>query len=213
MFRRPESAAALCGQVLILLIPLSAIWYISASALGRVLTPLSAIAVHILRPGMVTDVESSGSKLAFVTPLGITVEGRRAVLVPEVETRKYTYGLVVFLALMMTSRSSMLRILLGAATILPFQGWGVVFDFLAQVAIRAPQEVALQTGFSQIEREFIAFAYQAGILLFPGVVPVLVWLCMNRHFVLRLVSTTELSKSARQSAAHLTAEEGSGEAV
>ena len=48
--------------------------------------------------------------------------------------------------------------------------------------------VASQTGFVSWQREAIAFAYQFGTLILPAVVPVVIWVLLNRAFVYEKVS-------------------------
>jgi hypothetical protein len=65
-------------------------------------------------------------------------------------------------------------------------GWGIAFDFLAQVGVRLGPEVAMQAGLVGWRREVIAFGYQLGSLVLPGVVPVILWASLNRPFIERL---------------------------
>ena len=67
--------------------------------------------------------------------------------------------------------------------LLPFQSWGIAFDFLMQVGMQMGREVSLQTGFSERQREFIALGYQVGALILPALAPVVVWAIASRHFI------------------------------
>ena len=70
--------------------------------------------------------------------------------------------------------------------IVPFVAWGVLADFLKGIAIVAPAAIASQTGFSGLQRELIAFAYQFGSLILPAVVPAVLWVLLHRAFLERL---------------------------
>jgi hypothetical protein len=138
----------------------------------------------LFNSGIVTAIEQPGSDLVFVTTLEVRpAAGQVAVLLPEVNPRLYTYGLALFLALMLATRAKAWKIALGAALLLPFQSWGIAFDFLMQVGIQLGREVSLQTGFSERQREAIALGYQAGNLIFPSLAPVAAWAFLSRHFL------------------------------
>ena len=63
---------------------------------------------------------------------------------------------------------------------LPFVAWGVLADFLKNVAITSGPLVASQTGFVAWQRETIAFAFQFGSLILPTVVPAVAWVLTHR---------------------------------
>jgi hypothetical protein len=62
----------------------------------------------------------------------------------------------------------------------------VVAEFLKNIAITATPLVASQAGFSAVQREAIAFAYQFGTLILPTVVPAVAWVLTHRAFLERL---------------------------
>jgi len=75
------------------------------------------------------------------------------------------------------------NLLIGYAILLPFQTWGVIAEFLEDIAGGLGPGVASQTGFSAWQREAIAFAYQFGTLILPTVVPAVVWVLMHRRLL------------------------------
>ena len=76
--------------------------------------------------------------------------------------------------------------LIGYVAMVPFIAWGVIADFLKNVAITASPLVASQTGFSALDRDMIAFAYQFGSLILPAVVPAVAWVLTQRAYLERL---------------------------
>ena len=82
---------------------------------------------------------------------------------------------------MLASRARWWRLGLGIALLWPLQGWGIGFDFLAQLGAKLGPEVARQARLFE-SREFIAFAYQAGALIFPSLAPVAAWFSLNGEF-------------------------------
>jgi hypothetical protein len=122
--------------------------------------------------------------LAFVTSLETrSLAGQVGFLIAEVNPLLYTYGVALFLALMLATRASAWKIVLGAAVMLLFQAWSVAFDFLVQVAVFSGPDVAARAGLLGWRREAIAIGYQAGTLIFPSLVPVLLWAWFNRAFI------------------------------
>jgi hypothetical protein len=106
-----------------------------------------------------------------------------AVLVPDVNPLVYTYGLAFYFALMLAARAAWWKILVGAAALLPFQAWGIAFDFLSQIGARLGPEVAALSGLSGWRLEGVALGYQVGSLIFPSLIPVLLWAAFNRRMI------------------------------
>ena len=106
----------------------------------------------------------------------------------DVNLLLYSFGMPMFAALVLAAREARWpRVLVvGLAAMLPFVAWGAVADFLRQVAITAGPAIASQTGFTQAQREVIAFAYQFGTLILPTVVPAAIWVLTHRAFLERL---------------------------
>ena len=84
---------------------------------------------------------------------------------------------------MLAARAKFWKILLGAAALLPFQSWGIAFDFLVQVGIRLGPEIAAQAGLFGWRREAIALGYQIGSLILPSLMPVVLWAICSRRFI------------------------------
>ena len=106
----------------------------------------------------------------------------------DVNMLLYSFGLPMFAALVLAAREPRWsRILaIGYVALLPVVAFGVVADFLKNVAITAGPMVASQTGFSPLQREAIVFAFQFGSLILPTVVPAAVWVLTHRRFLERL---------------------------
>ena len=161
-----------------------AAWHFSAPYHAAVAGRLARLLVDQFSPGIVSALERSGVDLVFVTNLEVhPAPGQTAVLLPEVDPLIYTYGLALFLALMLSARAKGWKILVGVAVLLPFQGWGIAFDFLVQVGIKLGPDVAAQAGLSGWRREAIALGYQIGSLIFPTLAPVLLWGLGSRSFI------------------------------
>jgi len=164
--------------------PCFAAWYFSAPFQAAVAGRLARGLIDLFAPGVVSGLERQGSDLLFVTTLEVHPgPGLTAVLVPEVNPLLYTYGLALFVALMLASRSRWRAILGGAAILLAFQAWGIAFDLLAQIAPNLGSQATAQAGALDWRREAIALGYQVGALVFPSLMPVVLWGLFNRSFV------------------------------
>jgi hypothetical protein len=183
----PPTLRAFIVRVLLLLPPCFAAWYFIAPYQAAIVGPIALQFVEPWRSGLVTDLERNGFVLSFVTSLETqAATGQAGVLVAEVNPLLYTYGLALFAALMLATRAQPWKIVLGAAVVLPFAGWSVAFDFLVQIGVLAGPEIAARAGLLGWKREVIALGYQAGTLIFPSLVPVLLWAAFSRRFIAAL---------------------------
>jgi hypothetical protein len=78
------------------------------------------------------------------------------------------------------------KLILGIVLLLPLVAWGVLADFLKNIAFTAGPLVVTQTGFSIAQRQVIAFAYQFGALILPTVAPAAIWVLLHRRFLERM---------------------------
>jgi len=163
-------------------------WYFAAPVL---LYPVVLLAEGTLRLGFADLVRAVGADGGSVQVLTTLKPGQAAgvgQVSVDVNMLLYAYGMPMFAALVLAAREPRWpRILLiGLAAMLPFAAWGVVADFLKNVAITAGPAVASQTGFGAAQREVIAFAFQFGSLILPTVVPAAIWVLTHRRFLERL---------------------------
>ena len=143
------------------------VWYLAASTHAAIAGWFARVIVNIVTPGVVVALERTGSELAFVTTIKIyPAPGQAALLLPEVNALIYTYGLAVFLALMLAERAKLRKIAIGAVILLLFQSWGIAFDFLVQVGVRLGPEIATQANLRGWRVEGIALGNQLGVLIF-----------------------------------------------
>ena len=165
-----------------------AVWYVTAPI---VLWPAAFLAELVLRGGfgdLVRSVDVQGATVQVTSTLkpGQAVAGGTVSV--DVNMLLYAFGLPMFAALVVAAREARWpRILaIGYAVLLPFVAWGVVADFLKNVAVTAGPLVISQAGFSAPQREAIVFAFQFGSLILPTVVPAAAWVLTHRAFLERL---------------------------
>jgi hypothetical protein len=166
-----------------------ALWYFAAPIL---LWPAKLIVEAVVRAGfgdLVRTIEQTGAVLTFATTLRPgQAAATSARITVDVNMLLYSFGLPLYAALVVAAREPRWprKLALGYAVLLPVVAWGVVADFLKNVAITSGPLVASQTGFDALQREAIAFAYQFGSLILPTVVPAVIWVMTHRALLERL---------------------------
>jgi len=169
------------------------VWYVLAPI---ILWPAQLLVTAIARIGfgdLVSNVEAHGATLSFVTTLKPGQAAAGGILSVDVNMLLYSFGLPLFVALTLAVRERgwWRALLIGYAAMLPFIAWGVVADFLKNIAITSSPLVTSQAGFSALERDMIAFAYQFGSLILPAVVPAVAWVLTHRAFLERLRASAD----------------------
>ncbi len=177
-------------------LPLSfALWYQTANLLSLPLAPLSQFALQMATPNLISDVERGDHKLTFVTPFeaemppGQAQQGK-AIIIVEINPLIYAYSLPLLIALLFAAEGLSLswrKLFIAYVGLLPFQVWGVCFEFLKTVAFELGPTVATQINFPQWTLEGIALGYQFGTLILPPVSAAVLWIAMNRNFLNRLL--------------------------
>jgi hypothetical protein len=174
------------------------VWYFGAPLLLWPVRLLLDAATRAGLPDIVTAVEQGAAIFTFATSLkpGDAAGGAARVTV-DVDGLLYSFGMPLYAALVLAAREPRWprTLALGYAAQLPFVAWGVLADFLRNVAFAAGPLVASQAGFVAWQREAIAFAYQFGSLILPTVVPAVAWVLSHRAFLERLRAPGTAGKS------------------
>jgi hypothetical protein len=169
--------------------PMFALWYFAAPILIFPAKLLAQAFTQLAFGDLVKQILMESRDLVFVTSLrpGEAMPSNAVVSV-EVNALLYSFGLPMLAALILAAREkgSWKKLLIGYLVIVPFITWGVTADFLKNINFSAGPFVAAQVGFSSLQREIVAFAYQFGTLILPTVVPAIVWVLTHRRFLERL---------------------------
>ena len=165
------------------------VWYFGAPVLLYPVKVLLALTARAGLSDIVAAVEQNAAVFTFATTLkpGVAL-GTTARITVDVDGLLYSFGLPLYAALALAAREPgwPRKLALGYAVQLPFVGWGVLADFLKNIAITSGPLVASQTGFVAWQREAIAFAFQSGSLILPTVVPAVTWVLTHRAVLERL---------------------------
>jgi hypothetical protein len=170
------------------LLPAFAVWYFAAPIVVAPAVWLARLVALLGLHDVVQSIEQAGSVATFVTTLRAASAGARGVVTVDVNTLLYAFGMPLFAALTLAAREATWKrnLAVGYVVMLPFVAWGIVAEFLKNVAITAGPAIASQAGFAPWQREAIAFAYQFGSLILPAVVPAVLWVALHGAFIARL---------------------------
>jgi hypothetical protein len=163
------------------------VWYFAAPVL---LWPVRMLAAGIASAAfgdLVRSVTADGATLTFITSLRPGRADAVGIVSVDVNMLLYAFGLPLFAALTLAAGGRRARaLLIGYVALVPFVTWGVLADFLKNIAITSSPLIASQTNFSAFQREMIVFAFQFGSLILPAVAPAVAWVLTHRRFLEQL---------------------------
>lgn len=129
--------------------------------------------------------------VTVTVPAGPNGPGGVGVLEPTLNPMVYAYSLPLFSGLAMatplTTRRRLLQMLFAFVVIWIAQAIGVVAESLKIVAFDSGAEGAAAVARVGLQPNAIALAYQFGYLILPAVVPVALWIGLNRDFIEALI--------------------------
>jgi hypothetical protein len=174
---------------LLICLPLAFIaWHFLAGPIAWALSYLVDGARSLFLSRTIGRIEVNAGMIIFPVRADPSSFGGKVVeLLVEIDPRLFTYGAPVFAALMVAAGAKIRFLLLGLALLLPFQAWGVFFDLLKQIAFPTVEGMPKNLGFEGVPREFVALAYQFGVLILPMLVPVILAATFARERVKHLL--------------------------
>lgn len=195
----PQADIRRFGLVALLWLPLSFfLWFQYGSPLSWPVVQMARLALTGGWPQIFADVALNGRLMDVVTRIYIeqaAADGRRGIgeLIFSLNPMIYGYSLPLFFGLAMATplrtRTRLLQVLIAFCVFWIAQAFGVVsetFKLLAFSSIQASNEAFAGTGLSHT---LVALCYQFGYLILPAVLPVVLWLGMNRRFIEGLVGS------------------------
>lgn len=185
------------------------VWFSMGPALTWPVAIFSRLAMLGLFPEVIETIEPQGRLLEVVTQLtpppqtGLLLPpGQEAVLVFKLNPLAYGYSLPLFMAMVFAvpgeEGQQWFRIGMGAMVLVLVQAWGVCFEILKTLVFNLGPGVAEQIPLSPWAREAIGLGYQFGYLVFPAVIPLVLWLALHYHYLIKLVpSLSRLQRNTR----------------
>lgn len=191
MGNKPDKQVLRLGELLIL----GSLWMVFGFMLWYYLSAFHGVPVRLLADAILSGLLGSDfwnivpnpdrhyllqvqTHIPFQFP-----DGSREALGFIVNPLVYGYGLPLLFGLVMASGASLLKklaiLVAGYVCVMLIQVWGVVWQSLKMLAFNfGPQahQVVTDAGISD---ELIALCYQLGVLIFPPLVPVILWVLAN----------------------------------
>lgn len=124
---------------------------------------------------------------------GTDVIPKRGVIemVADINPLIYGYSVPLLAGLIfvtpLTRRRKLLQCAIGFVVLLPQQIYGVCADLVQKLVFLGTPETAAVILDQGLSKTAIALAYQFGYLMLPPILPIVLWVLMNRTFVERLV--------------------------
>lgn len=169
------------------IVALTALWSQVAAWTSYPVGVFSHMALEQSAPMWVRQAHLTPGNMEVDTAISVPVPaagGRRGEITIDVSTARYAYGLPIFIALVLAARGRgrLGRVAAGYALLLPFQAFSLTMSALMQMVLAAQADIRLLR-VSQWQMETIVYGYQLGSLVLPTLVPILLWLWMDRKFV------------------------------
>lgn len=181
---------------LLIWLPLSfAAWYLLA---GYLIVPVgwfTSLWLEIFASGKIESITASDKLLIIKTHLeAATPDGRMGYLLLEINPLSYCWSFPLLMAMTLSAGMQHMlgfRLAGGFIALLPFQGFGVVFELLKLATIQYGPEISSQMGYGSLGREFIALGYQFGFLMLPVISTSAIWIVMHRWFIQDVIAVEE----------------------
>lgn len=169
------------------IVALTLLWSQVAAWTSYPVGGLSQIALERGVPTWVRQVHLSPGSMEVDTSVAVPVAeagGRLGEVAIDANPMRYAYGLPIFLALLLAARGKgrAVRAVAGYLLLLPVQAFSLTFYVLMQLISTAQFNIRI-LWISQWQMDLIVYAYQLGSLVLPTLVPILLWLWMDRKFV------------------------------
>ena len=196
------------GLKALLWLPLSFfLWFVLAEALVWPVIRIAALVLTGVWPDLFSEVSQHGHSMETGTRVLVnqaTPDGASGIgeLVLTQNPLIYGYSLPLFsgltLATPLSVRQRLLQFAVAFAAIWLTQSFGVVAESLKMLAFGSGEAGGMAIARTRLSADAIALAYQFGYLILPAVMPVVLWLGLNRDFVQGLV------RPAKEPAGHPT---------
>jgi hypothetical protein len=181
---------ALALRVIAWSVVLFALWFVAARPISIAVAWGASAFLQAGAPVERARPRWNEGKVAFDVELdGATTyrKGIRADAIFEVSVNplRYTFGLPFFLALLFASRPARLarRAALGAAILLALASFGLACEVAVNLGHLVGPGGAALLDFNAFAATFAALGLQLGTLIFPTVVPAMLWLAMDPRYL------------------------------
>jgi hypothetical protein len=177
---------------LVLLVLLTGVWSQVGKWTSKPVSTMTHMALEFGAPYWVESVKKSPELIEVQSRLQIPMKGGVGDVLVEANPSHYAYGLPILWALLLAAcgPGRVGKLALGYVLLLPAQAFSLTMDLIKQMAMAVPGGAKV-LHIEQWQLELIGLGYQLGALVLPTVVPIAVWLVLDRAYVGQLVRPTQ----------------------
>lgn len=167
-------------------------WAVLRTMLNFVPGLLSSWLLSSLWPALFSGSAHQGADWQAVTSIMVSQPGTQALgqLVVDLKAMVYGYSLPLYFGLAMATHMTPWQRTRQCLMVLPIlwlaQVFGMVSGALKLIVFNAGPQGAAAAEAAGLSANVVALAYQFGYLIVPAVVPVVLWVLLNRHFLDKL---------------------------
>lgn len=178
------------------------LWYASATYHLAPITLITGKLMSIIVPDALMWLRLDGHMLVLASNFGHDSSGMIIsppvgddVLGFQLNPLIYSYSLPLLAALILATPSphKWSKLLWGILLILPTEIFSMTFSILKTLTFDVGAAFQIQQNISPTGADFIALGYQVGTLLLPMIAPLIIWVALNRDFLLHLAPQWEQS--------------------
>jgi hypothetical protein len=175
-------------RTLVLLVLLTGVWSQVGKWTSKPVSTMTHMALEFGAPYWVESVKKSPELIEVQSRLQIPMKGGVGDVLVEANPSHYAYGLPILWALLLAAGGPgrVGKLALGYVLLLPAQAFSLTMDLIKQMAMAVPGGAKV-LHIEQWQLELIGLGYQLGALVLPTVVPIAVWLVLDRDYVRQLV--------------------------
>ncbi len=177
-------------RTLVLLVVLTGVWSQVSQWTSRPVSTLTHMALEFGAPYWVESVKKSPELIEVQSRLQVAVQGRVGEVIVGANPSHYAYSLPILWALLLAvgGLDRVGKLALGYTLLLPTQTFSLTMDLLKQMAMAmAVPGGARALHIGQWQLELIGLGYQLGALVLPTVVPIAIWLVLDRAYAKQLI--------------------------
>lgn len=162
-------------------------WYALTPLLVWVLAQIGAPVLELVLPDSVQGLQYRGRELLVVSSFP-SVTGRSAFAGVTHSPLQQGYGLPLYMALTLavpsiSGRQLLLRLGAGLVAVWAVQLWGLVFGVMDQLTLRGGFRLPELEILGAMADSIIHSGVALGVLIWPALIPVVLWALLNREFV------------------------------
>ncbi|MCU7835827.1 MAG: hypothetical protein KZQ83_11330 [gamma proteobacterium symbiont of Taylorina sp.] len=145
-------------------------------------------------PKFIRTVSANNEILEIVTNFSISGQPQSR-LAFDINPLKYSYGLPLFIALIVSSKGlwqdKVWSIMIAFFVLLLAQTWSLCFDITRHLLFEFQGAYAPYFNYDIFARGFVSLGSQLGFLLFPTLIPIILWIILMPDFFKKLTHSSD----------------------